>query len=273
MARPKKQTVDYFPHMVASGKTMFILESQFGNDGYALWFKILELIGASDGHVYDCGNSSDWQFLIAKTNLTEEKAKEILQLLAELGAIDKELWSVKVVWVQNFVENIADVYKKRKVKIPQKPNIDSFGQRKPSTKVVSDSGNSPNDDIEGVSDSENPQSKVKESKVKESKDTMSGKPDHESIPYQEIISYLNQKADRQYKSSTGKTKSFIKARWSEGFRLEDFKQVINNKVAEWLNNDMSKYLRPETLFGPKFEGYLNERGGNPQNGSELDDVF
>ena len=69
MARPKKQTVDYFPHIANSGKTIFILENQFGNDGYAFWFKTLELLATTDGHVIDTGNPSEWEFLIAKTRM------------------------------------------------------------------------------------------------------------------------------------------------------------------------------------------------------------
>ncbi len=49
MARPKKQTVDYFPHFVKGGRTIFILENKFGNDGYAFWFKLLEILGESEG--------------------------------------------------------------------------------------------------------------------------------------------------------------------------------------------------------------------------------
>lgn len=107
------------------------------------------------------------------------------------------------------------------------------------------------------------------------KNNMSGKPDDasESIPYKEIIEYLNDKADRKYKHSTSKTKSLIKARWNEEFNLEDFKIVIDKKVASWSSNDMSKYLRPETLFGPKFESYLNEKGGRGSDDSEYDDYF
>lgn len=112
---------------------------------------------------------------------------------------------------------------------------------------------------------------------KDRKDTMSGKPDGVSIPYQEIISYLNEKANRSYKHTTANTKKVIKARWNEGFELDDFKTVINNQVKDWLNDpNMNKYLRPETLFGPKFEGYLNKKpknGGGNDNGSELDGIF
>ncbi|CAC6140809.1 putative phage replication protein [Staphylococcus aureus] len=88
---------------------------------------------------------------------------------------------------------------------------------------------------------------------------MSGNPTVSSIPYKEIIEYLNKKAGKHFKHNTSKTKDFIKARWNQDFRLEDFKKVIDIKTAEWLNTDSDKYLRPETLFGSKFEGYLNQK--------------
>ena len=89
----------------------------------------------------------------------------------------------------------------------------------------------------------------------------------DNIPYADIVDYMNLKSNSKYKSSTKKTKDLIKARYNEGFTLDDFKKVIDNKTAEWLNDpNMSKYLRPETLFGTKFESYLNQKGGNPPNG-------
>ncbi|OHX27745.1 DNA replication protein [Streptococcus iniae] len=80
----------------------------------------------------------------------------------------------------------------------------------------------------------------------------------EDIPYKEIISYLNEKASRNYKPNGQKTKSCIKARWNDGFRLDDFKHVIDTMVKDWSGTKYEKYLRPETLFGSKFEGYLNQ---------------
>ena len=79
--------------------------------------------------------------------------------------------------------------------------------------------------------------------------------------YSSIISYLNEKAHTKYRHSSSKTKTLIKARLNEGFTEDDFKKVIDNKTAEWLNTDMEKYLRPETLFGTKFESYLNQKSG------------
>ena len=80
------------------------------------------------------------------------------------------------------------------------------------------------------------------------------------LPIAEIITYLNTKTNANYKPSSRKTRELIKARWNEGFRYEDFKKVIDIKTEEWLNDPfMSKFLRPETLFGTKFESYLNQK--------------
>lgn len=87
-----------------------------------------------------------------------------------------------------------------------------------------------------------------------------------NIPFREIIKYLNKKTGKTFKWTTKATKSHIQARWNEGYKLEDFKQVIDCKCSKWLPNpEMVDFLRPQTLFGPKFEGYLNEQGGNPQH--------
>ena len=79
------------------------------------------------------------------------------------------------------------------------------------------------------------------------------------IPYLEIINYLNLKANTKYKATGNKTKDCIKARYNEKFTLEEFKKVIDIKTKEWLKTEWEKYLRPETLFSNKFEGYLNQK--------------
>lgn len=101
-----------------------------------------------------------------------------------------------------------------------------------------------------------------------SKDTLSGSDEPDRMPYEEITDYLNEKTGSQFRSSTKKTQSLIKARFNEGFKIDDFKRVIDIKTNEWLNNkDMSKYLRPETLFGTKFESYLNQEHKPVSNNS------
>ncbi|HBB6316263.1 TPA: phage protein [Escherichia coli] len=83
--------------------------------------------------------------------------------------------------------------------------------------------------------------------------------DPTAYPYREVINYLNKQTGKQYKSTTKKNQTVIRARTDEAFTLDDFKKVIDNKVSEWKGTDMEKYLRPETLFGTKFEGYLNQK--------------
>lgn len=78
-------------------------------------------------------------------------------------------------------------------------------------------------------------------------------------PVTEIVDYMNQKLGTHYKPKSQSTQKHIVARLKEGFTFEDFKTVIDKKSDQWLNSEMAKYLRPETLFGTKFEGYLNER--------------
>jgi len=84
------------------------------------------------------------------------------------------------------------------------------------------------------------------------------------IPYQKIINHLNSKTNKQFQVTTPKTRNFINQRWADGFRFDDFKKVIDNKLVDWLNDPTRNiYLRPQTLFGPNFESYLNEKTDIP----------
>lgn len=97
------------------------------------------------------------------------------------------------------------------------------------------------------------------SKVSLDKDRLTTYPkEPNNIPYKEIIDYLNSKTGKNYRDNVQKNRSLIKARWSEGYRLDDFKHVIDNMVKDWSGTKYAKYLRPETLFGTKFDGYLNQ---------------
>ena len=85
--------------------------------------------------------------------------------------------------------------------------------------------------------------------------------------YEEIVEYLNFKTGSNYKHTTPKTRELIKNRFKEGFITDDFKACIDNQVILWLNDPkMNKYLRPETLFGTKFESYVNAKIGASDKG-------
>lgn len=86
------------------------------------------------------------------------------------------------------------------------------------------------------------------------------KPDSIADEVKTIVGYLNEKTKSTYRTTTRETKRLIKARLNEGFTVDDFKTVIDKKTAVWFNDTkMKNYLRPTTLFGPKFEEYLNEK--------------
>ena len=127
MARPIKTTVDIFPHATRTGKTVAILEAYWGNDGYAFWFKVLELLGGSAGFLYHCNKPENWEYLLAKTRVTEKTAVAILDKLAELDAIDAELWENGIIWSNHFVDNLTPVFARRKSALPRKPE---FPERK-----------------------------------------------------------------------------------------------------------------------------------------------
>ena len=134
MARPTKTSVDYFPHMTHSGKTIAILEARWGNDGYAFWFKLLELLGDSSDFSFNCNRSADWEYLLSKTRVTEPVARAILDKLAEVEAIDAACWQQNIVWSDNFCRNLEPVFEKRKGQKPQKPE---FPQQKPAAADIS----------------------------------------------------------------------------------------------------------------------------------------
>ena len=89
-----------------------------------------------------------------------------------------------------------------------------------------------------------------------------GQPD--SAIVKKVIEYLNGKLNTKYKHTSSKNKTLINTRINEGFTYDDFVTVIDKKYNEWFNSDMAKFLRPETLFSNKFEGYLNQvdKGGS-----------
>lgn len=141
--------------------------------------------------------------------------------------------------------------------------VESKQQSKPLSKTVSKQASKPSSkrpsDIYSSSSSSIP-------------DFQEGESEGETIPYETIVRYLNDAAGTAYRPSSRKTRTLIKSRWNEGFRLADFEKVIDTMVACWGNDErMCAYLRPETLFSPKFESYLNRL--KPAGRSISYDVF
>jgi HD superfamily phosphohydrolase len=227
MARPNKSGVDYFPHdtTASNGKTIFTLESKFGNDGYAFWFKLLEVLGSQDCFYLDCNNVSEWIYLTAKTRVDETTATEILNTLANIDAIDKDLWSEKIIWCQKFVNRLSDVFKKRLADTPQKPSFRSkdrgkeeFSERKLKKTRVS-----------GAESTQRKVKKRREEKRKEEKsraqdvenDSVSSELDHVVDLYNLICSSLPKVI-----TLTEKRREKLKARFLELESLNKFEELF-----------------------------------------------
>ncbi len=111
MARPARTDVDYFPHEVDHGRKMHIIESKHGNNGYAVWFKLLELLGKASNHYINFNDDTSLMYLESK--LGDEDVMIILKDLVKLNVIHPGLWEKKVIWIPKFVDGIADAYKRR----------------------------------------------------------------------------------------------------------------------------------------------------------------
>ncbi|PGB54290.1 conserved phage C-terminal domain-containing protein [Bacillus anthracis] len=130
----------------------------------------------------------------------------------------------------------------------------------------------------GFDDTYHDTSTIRGQKEKE-KDTTTSSSDESDIqvpiPYQEILEYLNEKAGKNFNYKAEAHRKLIRARWNEGYTVENFKTVINNKASQWLgkfdrdNKPLDRYLRPSTLFAQKhFDNYLNETVSKPQSNQQ-----
>ena len=90
MARPQKNNVDYFPHDVHMCKTLRLLTRKFGNDGYAFFFRLRELLGMTSNHNYSVENEIDWLDFNDQVGLEEEKAKVVIEFAVKIGELDQE---------------------------------------------------------------------------------------------------------------------------------------------------------------------------------------
>lgn len=155
----------------------------------------------------------------------------------------------------HFISTQYNIYEESQT--AEKPKSETPKSENPkSDKPKSD--NTPNKEL---SNKELSNKELKE--LKELKDIVVSEKTEDDIPYQEILEYLNLKAEKKYVTNGKRSEAsrrHIKARWNQGFKLEDFKNVIDIKCKEWKGDSFGdKFLRPETLFGTKFESYLNEK--------------
>lgn len=259
MARPLKQGLDYFPLDVgflqdmkvrriikscgasAISVLIWLLGSCYRDEGYYIWW------------------TEDLPFIVAdEIGVTEGCVQEVVKRALQVGFFDagmKEKYGILT--SAGIQKRFLEVTSRRKA---------AFLRRDFALISINVDNNSINVCNNSINVYSNEQSKVKKRKVKNINTLSSNLDGGQQKETDEIIFYLNEKTGKHYKVKTPKTVRLIRARLKEGFTVEDFKAVIEKKCDDWLGNEkMERYLRPETLFGTKFEGYLNETPNNEKD--------
>lgn len=229
MARPQRKNVDYFPHYISDGKKMFYFESKYGNDGYAMWFKLLEKLAQTNDHFIDFEDKTELMYMAAKCRVTEETLSSFLDELCTFGDINTLLWKeCRVVWIQKFIDSIEDAYSRR------------------SNKCMSFDGLCSHLHSNGrLKKNRNPQSKVKQSKEEKSKEK-------EYPLLDEFVAYGNEKAKEIGISlDASKLKAKFLAWEANGWKtlgkpsrkISNWKSTLTNSL-EYLKTDQ----KPEPSF-------------------------
>jgi len=209
---------------------IFDLITQFGADGYLVFFGVLEIYSR------EFKTEDNWKLTVTQPYLTTKLHKRqstlVIKILKHIQNSGK--WEIDfnndqvIIFIPKFTE-LLDDWSQRKLR---------------SNSVVTPK-------ILNVN-----KIKDKRIKIKEAEKDITP-----IIPYEGIIEYLNKKTGKNFDCNTKETRVKIKARWGNNGKrtIDDFYKVIDNKCTQWLNDEkMAQFLRPETLFGTKFESYLNE---------------
>lgn len=256
MARIQKDIADYFPHdaHACSGDTITVLQSHYGNDGYAVWFKLLEKLTHSEGHYIDCRHKIKWQILIAYLGISEITTVEMLNLLVEMQAIDSELWDSRVIWCQKLVDNLTEVYKNRKREIPRKPII------------MPDNGITTNSN--GITTNSYTQSRVEESRVDNSRVDSTKEINKEKKPIKKRNPKVNEISNEDWMASliANPIYSGLDIKLLYGKMLVWYenmgKKPTRRRFLNWLNREE----KPLKLKGDDFKVELDNDRSRPYTG-------
>ena len=165
MARKERNNIDYFPHSVTHGKKMFYLRQKYQNNGYSVWFMLLEELGKSNYHYLDLSDDIQKMYLSSEFMVSEILLNEIITDLVKLGEFDVELWNNEsILYNEKFVDNIKDAYKKRNNECIDKNSLVSLLLSKSRIKP---SKSNPIDDKSTLKGVGNTQTKLKDSKLKD----------------------------------------------------------------------------------------------------------
>lgn len=242
-----KITTDIF-----DDEKLLLIESLPSADSIiTIWFKLLVLSGKQNNNgVFMMSNKMPYtdEMLSAIFRRDVNTVRLALNTFEEFGMIEIV---DNVITIPNWGKHqTLDAYEKKKERDRLYQQERRNKQKALICKESSDESSDESIDV-AVSEEERDKEEDKERDIVE-------QGSDEKIPFKEIVDYLNEKSGFNYRYNAVNTKKHISARFKENFTLEDFCTVIDYKVSEWKKDEkMRQYLRPDTLFGTKFESYLN----------------
>ena len=243
MARPKKVGLDYFPVDVSWDQKMQAFDMLCKNDGIAFIVYFWQEAYKTDSGEVDLSGLFG-ELMANKCRITTEQLQKILSTAKEIELLYQ---TESGLWTSNGIKKrIGAVSQERSAAILRQEE-----KKVNKSKVKDCPAYSANNDSYSPNIPKSPPDSPRESlEEKRREEIYSG-------VVKEIIAYLNEKAHTHFRSDT---EGHISARLSEGFTIDDFKNVIDKKIHQWLTDEkMRKFIRPITLFAPShFENYLNE---------------
>jgi len=264
MARQVKVGIDYFSHDVdmLQDRKVKLIKAKHGLIGYAVFLRLLEELYRDKGYYLHVDENFNLLFT-DENNVDLNVYINVLNDCINFDLFDKEAYEkYSILTSKRIQRNYCEATLRRKeisfIKeylILKKDDLkEIYG-----AKIDNVSINYLNGNIYSLNDDKSTQSKVKKSKVKNIKEKNINTVEQDSTEFiNYIINYLNKATNKNFKTDTVKTCNLIRERLKEGYKLEDFIEVIDKKTKAWIDTDKNIYLRPETLFGDKFESYLQE---------------
>lgn len=246
-----KKDAYYFPHFINARNDSKILKLRrvLGPEGYAIYMWLLEVLREQSGMKYPLSAISELEF---DFRTSKEKISTVIHDY-DLFTVDDQAYffSPKLIqYMQPYIEKSERARQAALIKWGQLPAGDVNADANASANA--DGNASPNGSAKGDANASAKGDAINKLINKEIKDNVLS-----------VISFLNEKTGKSYKATSKATINLIAARLKDGVSIEELKSVIEKKAIQWLNDEkMAKYLRPETLFGNKFESYLNETKAN-----------
>ena len=114
MARPHSRNAEFVAHYGNANPRVSFLEKRFKATGFVVYFRIREKLTITDDHFLDLSEELNALYLAADCWLEPKELFEVLDCMATLGEIDKDLWQLKrVVCSEHFLADISVAYKRR----------------------------------------------------------------------------------------------------------------------------------------------------------------